>query len=290
MPTSGDDLGVWHLGSTQRGQLGKEPRTFNIGTPVTVDAHESLRADIDFLNEILTRSAFAGLQDRCMDFMRAASNAAQAFEEKQSTLQLTPPIRSSFDNLLSAFVRFVNRTSHSLSQRHGKDSSEAVIFKDATHYEFDHEFAYRFIYHLRNYSDHRGSPISRIKQASKIVLGGKVENEFDVVFDSKILLQGDDWKKVVRDDLQQIDGEFSAIVVVDNLLKSCGRIHCKTLLAQESEIVASISRMRIPIRAPRPAPTISDAGTARPSAHGQAMINTLHTAFAMLPQIVAARS
>ena len=42
----------------------------------------------------------------------------------------------------------------------------------------------------------------------------------------------------------------------------------------------------MPSFAPRPVATISVAGTARPSAHGQAMISTLHTACAIVPQVL----
>jgi hypothetical protein len=147
--------------------------------------------------------------------------------------------------LLSAFRRFVDRTSHALSQRYGPDSREAVTFKEAGSHEFDNEFAYRFVYHLRNYSDHRGSPISRIKQASRLTSNGQLERDFDVIFDSRLLLRNHRWHKDVREDLDRIDGEFSAVVIVDALLHSCGRIHCKTVLAQEVNIVAAIENIRI---------------------------------------------
>ena len=43
----------------------------------------------------------------------------------------------------------------------------------------------------------------------------------------------------------------------------------------------------MPRRAPRPTPTMIAAGTARPSAHGQAMIRTLHVARAVIPNVFA---
>lgn len=47
---------------------------------------------------------------------------------------------------------------------------------------------YRFMYHLRNYSEHRGTPIARIKQTSTPSPSGQVEHDFDVLFDSRKLL------------------------------------------------------------------------------------------------------
>jgi hypothetical protein len=246
MQDEADQEYVSHLGSTQRGvRLEADPRTYKIGKPISDDRYDSHKADAAFLDEVFTRSAFADLQGRCMDFMRAASAAVEAFQSGQSTSELTPPIRSRFDDLLSAFRRFVDRTPHALSQRYGSKSREITTFKQATSHEFDNEFAYRFIYHLRNYSDHKGSPISRIKQASRVTSDGTVEHDFDVLFDSATLLPNHDWHKRVREDLRRINGEFSAVITVDSLLYSCGRIHCKSLLAQEVSIVAAIENIRI---------------------------------------------
>jgi hypothetical protein len=179
-----------------------------------------------------------------MDFMRAASAAMEAFQRKQSTSQLTQPIRSRFDDLLSAFRRFTDRTSHALSQRYGSDSNELATFKNARSHEFDNNFAYRFSYHLRNYSDHKGAPVTRIKLGSRLGPDGMVEHQFDVVFDSRTLLADYEWHHIVREDLQRIGGEFSAVTTVDDLLHSCGRIHCETLLAQKANLVAAIEKIR----------------------------------------------
>jgi hypothetical protein len=48
--------------------------------------------------------------------------------------------------------------------------------------------------------------------------------------------------------------EFSEIIIVDALLHSCGRIHCKTLLAQEVGITLAVERIRtLTAEAPRAA-------------------------------------
>ena len=141
-----------------------------------------------------------------MDFMRAASAALEAYKSGQSTTSLTPVIRDSFDDVLSAFRRFTDRTAHLLSQRYGPDSEEVRVLREAMSQEFDNEFAYRFMYHLRNYSEHRGAPITRIRQASTLGPDGRVEHEFDVLFDSRKLLSYHDWHRQVRADLAGING------------------------------------------------------------------------------------
>ncbi len=232
---TGDGPYVWHLGSTQR-RPPANPRIYNVGAEIADAEYDSYRSAVELLEQALTKSPFAAFQMRCTDFMRASWNALEAFKAGQSTTTLTPVIRSSFEDVLSAFRRFVDRTAHLLSQRYGPDSKEVRALKRAMSLEFDEEFAYRFMYHLRNYSEHRGTPIARIKQTSTLMPGGRLEHELDVLFDSRKLLSDHEWHRQVRADLAGINGEFSAVVTVDALLHACGRVHCKALLAQEDRI------------------------------------------------------
>ena len=227
------DQYVWHLASTQRAPSAAS-RTFNVGAPIADSEYYSYRSNAELLQEALAKSPFAAFQERCMEFMRAISDALEAFKTGRSTTPLMPVIRSKFEDVLSAFRRFTDRTTHLLSQRYGPDSKEVRVLTQAMAREFDSEFAYRFMYHLRNYSEHRGTPIARIAQASTLTPVGQVEYSFDVLLDSRKLLAHHDWHRRVRTDLTMINGEFSALVTVDALLNACGRVRCKILLAQEN--------------------------------------------------------
>jgi hypothetical protein len=229
---------VWHLASTQR-RPSANSRTFNVGADIADAEYDSYRSAAGLLEQVFSKSPFAALQERCMEFMRATWAALEAFKAGESTTPLTPVIRSHFDDVLSAFRRFTDRTAHLLSQRYGPDSDEVRALKLAMSHEFDTEFAYRFMYHLRNYSEHRGTPIARIKQASTLRPDGHIEHDLDMLLDSRKLLPDHDWHQLVRADLTGINGEFSAVVTVDALLQACGRVHCKTLLAQEATIRAA---------------------------------------------------
>ena len=231
---------AWHLASTSRDPSAAS-RTFNVGPPIADAEYHSYRSHVELLEEALAKSPFAALQERCMEFMRATSDALEAFKVGNSTTPLTPVIRSKFDDVLSAFRRFTDRTAHLLSQRYGPDAREVLVLAQGMSNEFDHEFAYRFMYHLRNYSEHRGTPIARIAQASRLTPEGRIEHSLDVLLDSRKLLLDYDWHRQVRADLARINGEFSAVVTVDALLQACGRVHCKVLLAQEADITAAVT-------------------------------------------------
>jgi hypothetical protein len=229
---------VWHLASTQRRPPAR-PRTYNVGAQIADAEYDSYRSAVELLEQALSKSPFAAFQERCMEFMRATWAALEAYKAGQSTTPLTPVIRSCFDDVLSAFRRFTDRTAHLLSQRYDLDSSEVRVLKLAMSQEFDAEFAYRFMYHLRNYSEHRGSPIARIRQVSTVAPAGRIDHDLDVLLDSRKLLRDYDWHRQVRADLIGINGEFSAVVTVDALLQACGRVHCKALLAQETAFRAA---------------------------------------------------
>jgi hypothetical protein len=233
-----DDKYAWHLASTPR-RPSAASRTFNIGAPIADAEYHSYRSHVELLEQALAKSPFATFQERCMEFMRATSDVLEAFKIGDSTTLLTPVIRSKFDDVLSAFRRFIDRTAHLLSQRYGPGSREVLVLTQGMSNEFDHEFAYRFMYHLRNYSEHRGTPIARIAQASRLTPEGRIEHSLDVLLDSRKLLLDYEWHRRVRADLARINGEFSAVVTVDALLHACGRVHCKALMAQEAGITTA---------------------------------------------------
>lgn len=233
-----DDKYAWHLASTPRNPSAAS-RTFNVGAPIADAEYDSYRSHVELLEQALAKSPFAAFQESCMEFMRATSDALEAFKIGDSTTPLTPTIRRKFDDVLSAFRRFIDRTAHLLSQRYGPDSREVLVLKQGMSNEFDNEFAYRLMYHLRNYSEHRGTPIARIAQASRLTPEGRTEHTLDVLLDSRELLLDYEWHRRVRADLARINGEFSAVVTVDALLHACGRVHCKALTAQEADITAA---------------------------------------------------
>jgi len=215
-----------------------------VGAPITDTEHASYCLEVTFLEQTLAKSPFAAFQEQCMEFMHATSDALKAFKASQSTTPLGPVIRRSFEDVLSSFRRFTDRTAHLLTQRYGADSEAVRVLKQAMSHEFDNEFAYRFMCNLRNYSEHRDAPIARVKQTSLLTPDGAVEHDLDVLLDSRKLLPDHKWQPRVREDLAGINGEFSAVVTVDALLHACGRVHCKALLAQEAEIMAAANGIK----------------------------------------------
>jgi hypothetical protein len=243
MPEQPDEGFVWHLGSMITVGSSSNPWTLNIGEPISAEEYASHAASASFLDEVLSNSAFAGFQELYMEFRAANATAAESFSARRANASKFTVIRRKFDDLLSALRRLDDRTSHALSSRYGKESIERRSFKESLSFEYDSNFAYRFCYNLRNYSDHRGSPISRIRQSSHLKADGTTEQLFEPVFDSRILLSDHEWPARVREDLERIDEEFLVESTTADLYQSCARAHCKNLLSQEQGMLAAIANI-----------------------------------------------
>lgn len=59
---------------------------------------------------------------------------------------------------LGSVRTFLDHAGTSISRRYGKGSEEFLYFKALTAYQFDNVFSYRFLYKLRNYTQHCGMP------------------------------------------------------------------------------------------------------------------------------------
>jgi hypothetical protein len=114
-----------------------------------------------------------------------------------------------FINFLSSFRAYIDYIATYLKRKYGHTSEHASAFERCTNYFFDEFFAYRFLYKLRNYSQHCGFPISVVNYSAR------QEKEFDnikatleLLFDRDELLKNySEWGKVKKD-LQAEEAQF----------------------------------------------------------------------------------
>jgi hypothetical protein len=66
-------------------------------------------------------------------------------------------------NLLSSIRTYLDHTETRLKREYGITSDEYKIFKSETSIAYDENFAYRFLYKLRNYSQHCGLPAGSLQ-------------------------------------------------------------------------------------------------------------------------------
>lgn len=196
------------------------------------------------LTELTARSPYKHFQDRydeLFDQIDEINNKSTAGGLKSHELD---KVYGKLDDLFSSLKGFEDRTKSLISARYGKESKQLESFRTALSYEFDNEFAYRFCYNLRNYSQHKGSHIGQIKAVSKLIDGESISTLTINLNGRKLLNQYSKWHSTVKLDLSNRTEDFDLIPLIEQLKYSCFRIYSKYLLSQEQEILNAIKNIK----------------------------------------------
>lgn len=116
-------------------------------------------------------------------------------------------------NLLSSFRAYLDHTETYLKKKYGHSSAEYNSFKQITSSLYDNEFAYRFAYKLRNYSQHCGFPIESISfKSSEDELTKQKTHFLKIDFLRDELVRNYDGWGIVKNDIlnepSEMDAEF----------------------------------------------------------------------------------
>ena len=128
---------------------------------------------------------------------------------------------------LLAFKTYLDHTQTSLSHTFGKDSEALMAFKEGTHQAYDNSEAYRFVYQLRNYSQHCENVVH--------TFAGSIQGyAMPSCYSATLLAEFDDWKAINRTYMQQHD-KIALPVVFGETFNALGYVHTpvvRYLLAQ----------------------------------------------------------
>jgi len=220
-----------------------EDRTVSltIHDQVSDERRAELTSATHLLLEVTEASQYVALYKRHEEFEAAIQQAVTGVGQAGFDPRILKTIDETFEVLLSALRAFDDRTAHSLSTRYGKDSAIVAQFKKALSAEYDGNFAYRFCYRLRNYTQHCGSPIAGIRAGAASLPNGQSVKHCLPYFDSRTLITDypDGWSTVKRE-LLELDGEFLVEPVVESLIGSCSTAYSKLLIAQEPQLRSAI--------------------------------------------------
>jgi hypothetical protein len=211
--------------------------SLTVGPVLSDEEYREIDSSISFLLGILDDSPYFRLKEEYGKIRVKINEIAKSIEDRNHNPKELKEISKLIDNYLFAFRAFEDRTKHYISKKYGKESEHFLVFDKALSDEYDNNFAYRFSCQLRNCSQHTGATISGIES------GGDISGNVycNPVFNSKCLLeQYDKWNKRVKEDLSQINGDFSAITVADSLMLSCTKAYSKLAIASETEILSAI--------------------------------------------------
>ncbi|MFD3219200.1 hypothetical protein [Bacillus sp. BR_7a] len=105
-------------------------------------------------------------------------------------------------NYLSTFRTYLDHAERFLKHEFGRESEQVKRFKEITAKEYDDYFAYRFLYKLRNFSQHCGMPVGSVDLNAKAVRGSETEYALHVHLERGQLLKADCWGKDVREEIE----------------------------------------------------------------------------------------
>lgn len=115
---------------------------------------------IDFISLERDFSVLQAVEDEIADEMLSAANF-MTITGVQQTLFLAKA-QGALTNFLGAASAFRDRSLTRLRERYGEESLEYKMFFAVTRDAYEHSFAYRLLYNLRNYAQHHDNPISFI--------------------------------------------------------------------------------------------------------------------------------
>ncbi len=104
---------------------------------------------------------------------------------------------------LSCSRRFLAQVETDLKQRYGRRSTEWGNFEAARQREYAGSASYRFMYKLRDYSDHCGPPLGKLNFTQQYDDHGQPVSVFQVFFNRDSLLQKFNRWDIVEKDLRQ---------------------------------------------------------------------------------------
>jgi hypothetical protein len=141
-------------------------------------------------------------------------------------------------NYLSACRAFLDHLDKHLKDRYGDQSSVVGNFAKAKSREYDAHFSYRFVYKLRNYVQHCGLPIGRIRLVATANEPASTEASFNlfVEFARDQLLEYKEWGKV-REEIAALPDYFPLKPYLDAMKESIRRISSVTLGDQVPELL-----------------------------------------------------
>lgn len=112
-------------------------------------------------------------------------------------------------NYLSSVNIFLCHCETYLNRKFGDNSETFIEFKKMLSVFYDNSFAYRFLYQLRNYSQHCGLPLDNIQFTSEFDRdNNRIKGTLKITFNrDKLLANYKKWK-TVKSDLEKMDNEF----------------------------------------------------------------------------------
>lgn len=133
-------------------------------------------------------------------------------------------------NLLSACRLYLDHCNHHLSNIYGNGSEKIAAVNCQKKAEYDSRLSYRVLEALRNYVQHRGFPVQKVKyNSSRVEEGDNWQILYSVTpyIITKQLQEDKKFKKTVLDELNKLGEEIDIKPFIREFITSIGKVHEK---------------------------------------------------------------
>jgi hypothetical protein len=165
------------------------------------------------------------------DFFQALNGYLDIFKEvqdvgKHNLDRVILDLNRKILNYLCSMRTFLDHNETDINRSHGKE--ELKYFKKICADHYDNSFAYRFLYKLRNYSQHCGMPIGNLvinaEKDDKSKSGKKLT--VSLVFDrDQLLSRYDEWKSSLKNEISEMPAYFAIAPLLEEMMFRLGDIH-----------------------------------------------------------------
>lgn len=151
-------------------------------------------------------------------------------------------------NLLASFRFFIDNSESHIKRHFGKKGKEAKDFKTLTSSFYDKYFSYRFLYKLRNFSQHLGFPIKMMpfKAIENNINPEKMIGSFALIVSRENLLEEKDLlNSKLKDDLNGMTEDIDVIPLIKQLGKMIQKIEKFIYSLHQEKLEDSIENLKL---------------------------------------------
>ncbi|MHB1253906.1 MAG: hypothetical protein ACYCZ1_07030 [Candidatus Humimicrobiaceae bacterium] len=184
-----------------------------------------LNYEINFINDL--KACFEDLDSFIIKFI--SGNIPPQIFQKDLNRQVL--------NYLFLIRAFLDKWEKHVKKKFGKESEELTNFANLTHYEYDKNFYYRFLYNLSNFARHSGIACHEISTS----LNDDNTKNLEIFIDKRKLLDDFEWKKSFYNEINLLpEDKIDIYLFLKDMFKSLEKIHSKAI---EHNIVKDIDNL-----------------------------------------------
>lgn len=234
-----------HLGVAGRHRLGQAAPMLYIGRRMSPDEFRNYTDCTLFLGRHSTAQHLIEITRlNYQEYRTTIHRIAEEYERDytlnwQRLREMVVEINRQILNFLTSMRTFLDHTQTRLDRTYGTESEQFKRFKAVEGQAFDGHFSYRFVYKLRNYTQHCGMPLGHINAGSKLetIPTGPEKHAIDFYFDKANLLTNfDQWGKHVEPELRAMPDQFPISPHIETTMRCLDEISAVVREFSENEV------------------------------------------------------